>query len=161
MLRQTRIQIIMIIRTTIITLLLMTTSSSTFAQPGNVETLMDELCQLSNDYSGVLNPRQTWRVSYEGCQIRDEYYFDDELTLVVKINLANMDTVRVEERFVNSIAVYPKDDNARYIDAIRYEKGVAQKITDGVYYNLMLVPDLKGKARAMMQQAIEKCKPGN
>ncbi len=148
----------MIIRTIVISLLLMMTLTFVFAQSTDNEVLMNELCQLSNDYSGVLNPRQTWRMSYENCHITDQYYFDDELTLVVKINLASMDTVRVEKRFMNSIAVYPKGNNPEYIDATRYENGTSKKITDGVYYNLMIVPDLKEKARAMMQQAIEKCK---
>lgn len=148
----------MIIRTTVVTLLLMISSTFAFTQSADDEVLMNELCQLSNDYSGVLNSRQTWRVSYEACHITDEYYFDDELTLVVKINLANMDTVRVEERFTNSIAVYPEDNNPEYIDATRYENGTSKKITDGIYYNLMLTPDLKEKARTMMQQAIEKCR---
>jgi len=82
---------------------------------------MDEIIQMSNDYSGVLNPRQTWEVSYEGCQVTDQY------------------------------------DNVEYIEAIRYENGRAEKIVDGVYYNLMVMPDMREKAREMMQQAITFC----
>jgi len=131
---------------------------SAFSQSADYEELMDEITQMSNDYSGVLNSRQTWEVSYEGCELTDRYFFDDELTLMVKINLADMDTVRVEERFDNSIALYPKDENTDYLDVTRYENGRIEKIVDGIYYNLMLVPDLRREARHKMQQAIELCK---
>lgn len=131
---------------------------SAFSQSSDYEKLMSEITQMSNDYSGVLNSRQTWEVSYDKCELTDRYYFDNELTLVVKIDLANMDTVKVEERFMNSIALYPKDENADYLDVIRYENGRAEKIIDGVYYNLMVVPDLREKARRKMQQAIKFCK---
>jgi len=131
---------------------------SAFSQSVDYEEIMSEITQMSNDYSGVLNSRQTWEVSYEKCKLTDRYYFDDELTLVVKIDLANMDTVKVEERFINSIALYPKDENADYLDVIRYENGRAEKIIDGVYYNLMVVSDLREEARYKMQQAIELCK---
>jgi len=131
---------------------------SAFSQSSDYEKLMSEITQMSNDYSGVLNTRQTWAVSYEKCELTDQYYFDNELTLVVKIDLQNMDTVKVEERFMNSIALYPKDENADYLDVIRYENGRAKKIVDGVYYNLMVVPDLREKARRKMQQVIEFCK---
>jgi len=139
-------------------IVLMMWSSVGFTQSSDYETLMNELCQISNDYSGVLNTRQTWQVSYEGCEMTDKYYFDKELTLVVKTNLANIDTVKVEARFTNSIALYPKDDNSEYIEAIRYENNKAEKIVDGVYYNLMLVPEMREKAQEMMQDAIEKCR---
>lgn len=131
---------------------------SVFSQSIDYEDIMSEVTQMSNDYSGVLNTRQTWQVSYEECKLTDQYYFDNELTLVIKIDLANMDTVKVEERFTNSIALYPKDENADYLDVIRYENGRAKKIVDGVYYNLMVVPDLREKARRKMEQAIEFCK---
>jgi len=130
---------------------------SVFSQSIDYEKVMNEITQMSNDYSGVLNTRQTWQVSYEGCELTDRYYFDNELTLVVNIDLANMDMVKVEERFINSIALYPKDENVDYLDVIRYENGRAEKIVDGVYYNLMVVPDLREKARRKMQQAIELC----
>jgi len=129
----------------------------TFAQSNDYEQLMSEITQLSNDYSGVLNPRQTWEVSYEGCEVTDQYFFDNELTLIVKIDLANMDTVKVEKRFSNSIALYPKENNADYIEATRYENGRAEKITDGVYYNLSVMPDMREKAKEMMQQAVDFC----
>ena len=135
----------------------MITAQFIFAQNTEYERLMDEITQISNDYSGVLNQRQTWEVSYEGCEVTDQYFFDDELTLVVKIDLANMDTVKVEERFSNSIALYPKDDNADYLEVMRYENGRAEKITDGVYYNLMVMPDMREKVRKMMMQAIIFC----
>jgi len=135
----------------------MITAQFTFAQSNGYEQLMDEITQISNDYSGVLNSRQTWEVSYEGCQVTDQYFFDDELTLIVKIDLANMETVKVEERFSNSIALYPKDDNAEYIEAIRYENGRAEKIVDGVYYNLMVMSDMREKAKEMMEQAVLIC----
>ncbi len=128
-----------------------------FAQNNDYEQLMNEITQISNDYSGVLNPRQTWKVSYESCEVSDQYFFDNELTLIVKIDLANMETVKVEERFSNSIALYPKEDNADYIEATRYENGRAEKITDGVYYNLMVMPDMREKVREMMEQAIDFC----
>jgi len=127
------------------------------AQSNDYEQLMDEITQLPNDYSGILNSRQTWEVSYEGCQVTDQYFFDDELTLIVKIDLANMETVKVEERFSNSIVLYPKEDNADYIEATRYENGRAEKITDGVYYNLMVMPDMREKVQEMMEQAIDFC----
>lgn len=133
-------------------------TSNASSQSIDYEELMSEITQMSNDYSGVLNSRQTWEVSYDKCELTDRYYFDNELTLVVKIDLANMDTVKVEERFMNSIALYPKDKNADYLDVIRYENGRAEKIIDGVYYNLMVVPDLREKARRKMQQAIKFCK---
>jgi len=135
----------------------MITAQFTFAQNAEYERLMDEIIQISNDYSGVLNTRQTWEVSYEGCKVTDQYFFDDELTLIVKIDLANMETVKVEERFSNSIALYPKEDNAEYIEAMRYENGKAEKITDGVYYNLMVMPDMREKVQEMMMQAIDFC----
>jgi len=133
------------------------TAQISFAQSNDYEQIMNEITQISNDYSGVLNTRQTWQVSYEGCTVTDQYFFDDELTLTVKIDLKNMDTAKVEERFTNSIAIYPKDKNAEYIEAMRYENGRAEKITDGVYYNLMLMPDMREKASEMMQQAIIFC----
>ncbi len=129
----------------------------TFAQSNDYEQLMNEITQISNDYSGVLNPRQTWEVSYEGCAVTDQYFFDNELTLSVKIDLANMETVKVEERFSNSIALYPKEDNADYIKATRYENGRAEKIVDGVYYNLMVMPDMREKVQEMIEQAIDFC----
>lgn len=128
-----------------------------FAQSNDYEQLMNEITQISNDYSGVLNTRQTWEVSYEGCEVTDQYFFDDELTLTVKIDLKNMETVKMEGRFTNSIALYPKDKNVEYIEATRYENGKAEKITDGVYYNLMVMPDMREKVRAMMMQAIVFC----
>jgi len=128
-----------------------------FAQSNDYERLMDEIVQMSNDYSGLLNPRQTWEVSYEACQVTDQYFFDNELTLSVKIDLTNMEMVKVEERFSNSIALYPKDDNVEYIEATRYENGKAKKITDGVYYNLMVMPNMREKAQEMMQQVVLIC----
>ena len=133
------------------------TAQITFAQSNDYEQLMNEITQISNDYSGILNSRQTWEVSYEGCEVTDQYFFDDELILILKINLANIETVKVEERFSNSIALYPKENNADYIEAIRYENGQAEKITDGVYYNLMVMPDMREKVQEMMQQAILSC----
>ena len=135
----------------------MITAQFTFAQNAEYERLMGEIIQISNDYSGVLNTRQTWEVSYEDCTVTDQYFFDDELTLIVKIDLTNMETVKVEERFSNSIALYPKEDNAEYIEAMRYENGKAEKITDGVYYNLMVMPDMREKVQEMMNQAIDFC----
>ena len=135
----------------------MITAQFTFAQNAEYERLMDEIIQISNDYSGILNTRQTWEVSYEDCKVTDQYFFDDELTLIVKIDLANMETVKVEERFSNSIALYPKEDNADYIEATRYENGRAEKTVDGVYYNLMVMPDMREKVREMMNQAIDFC----
>mgnify|MGYP000023110759 FL=1 len=133
------------------------TAQISFAQSNDYELIMGEIIQISNDYSGVLNTRQTWEVSYEGCTVTDQYFFDDELTLIVKIDLKNMDAVKVEERFANSISIYPKDKSADYIEATRYENGQAEKITDGVYYNLMLMPDMREKVREMMEQAILIC----
>ncbi len=133
------------------------TAQIAFTQSNDYERLMNEITQISNDYSGVLNSRQTWEVSYEGCEVTDQYFFDDELTLVVKIDLADMETAKVEERFSNSIALYPKEDNADYIEAMRYENGRAEKIIDGVYYNLMVMSDMREKVREMMEQAIDFC----
>jgi len=133
------------------------TAQISFAQSNDYELIMGEIIQISNDYSGVLNTRQTWEVSYEGCTVTDQYFFDDELTLIVKIDLKNMETVKVEERFSNSIALYPKEDNADYIEATRYENGRVEKTVDGVYYNLMVMPDMREKVREMMMQAIDFC----
>ena len=128
------------------------------AQTTEYQNLMDKICQYSNDYSGVYNSRQTWTVSYEGCTLTDRYYFDDELTVKIELDLANMEKADVEKRFYHAIVVYPTDQNPEYLDVTRYEDGKAEKITDGIYYNLMVPADDKWEMKKMMEQAIEMCK---
>ncbi len=127
------------------------------AQTSETSKILDELTQLSNDYSGIYNSRQTWNVSYEGCKITDHYYFNDELTLTVELDLADMNYARIEKRFYNSIAVYPKDKNPEYLHVTRYEDGKASRIVDGIYYSLMVPADNKEKAHKLMNEAIESC----
>lgn len=134
------------------------TSTTIKAQTAEYRSLMDKICQHSNDYSGVYNSRQTWTVSYEGCILTDRYYFNDELTVKIELDLANMEKADVEKRFYHAIVVYPTNRNPEYLDVTRYEDGNAEKITDGIYYNLMIPADDKWEIKKMMNRAIEMCR---
>ncbi len=136
------------------------TAGTIKAQTTEYQNLMDKICQHSNDYSGMYNSRQTWTVSYEACTLTDRYYFDGELTVKIELDLANMEKAGVEKRFYHAIVVYPTNRNPEYLNVTRYEDGEAKKITDGIYYNLMVPADDKWNVKKMMEQAIGMCQEG-
>jgi len=122
--------------------------------PESYTNAMDWLTENSNAYSGILNEKQTWVVSYDGFEVTDEYYWNNELRVRVQYDIRNIDKATNETRFQNSVALYPKPGNTTDISVTRFDDGVPQSI-EGDYYNLMIDPAIKTKAHQKMLEVLE------
>lgn len=115
---------------------------------------MDWLTENSNAYSGILNDRQTWVVSYNDYQITDEYYWDNELRVRIQFDIRDINQAKNEIRFYHSVALYPEPGNTTDIQVTRFEDGVPEQI-EGDYYNLMMDPAIKKEAHKKMLEVLE------
>lgn len=122
--------------------------------------LMEWITLQSNSYSGILNERQTWIVSYDEFQIKEEYYWDNQLTVVIEFDIRNIEKVRSELRFFHSISLYPKDGDPNHFQVTRYDDGIGNQV-EAEYYNLLIDPTIKKEVYQKMQQALELCKEDN
>ena len=118
------------------------------------QAAMDWLIKQSNDYSGVLNPRQTWSISYEGYQVKEEYFWDGETTIITEFDIRNISKAKIEERFTNSVALYPKEGKTEFFKVQRFEEGESQEI-ESEYYNWMVFPKMKGEALERLETVLE------
>lgn len=116
--------------------------------------LIEWLTKQSNDYSGILNDRQTWIVSHDGYQIKEEYYWDNQLTVVIEFDIRNIEKANSELRFYHSIVLYPKDGDPGHFQVTRYDDGLPSKV-EAEYYNLMIDPTIKKEVYKKMLKAIE------
>ncbi len=119
--------------------------------------LMEWLTLQSNSYSGILNERQTWIVSYDEFQIKEEYYWDNQLTVVIEFDIRNIEKVRSELRFFHSISLYPKEGDATHFKVTRYDEGIGTEV-EAEYYNLLIDPTIKKEVYQKMQKALDLCK---
>ncbi len=117
------------------------------------EELMDWLILQSNDYSGVLNPRQTWILSYDGYEVKEEYFWDGEPEITIIFDIRNIEKAKIEQRFTNSIALYPKEGKTEYFDIKRLEDGEIKDI-EGEYYNWMVEPNMKEMVLERMEKVM-------
>lgn len=122
--------------------------------PDSYTILMDWLTENSNAYSGILNDRQTWVVSYDGFQITDEYYWDNQLKVRVQFDIRDIAKASNEIRFYHSVALYPKTGNTDDINVIRFEEGVPEQL-DGDYYNLMIDPAIKKETHKKVLEVLK------
>ena len=130
------------------------TTSSSQVNEKDYNSLMDWLVMQSNDYSGVLNPRQTWILSYEGYQVKEEYFWDGEPEITIEFDIRNIAKAQIEKRFENSIALYPKDGNNEHLKVERIEDGEVKTI-ESEYYNWMVQPELKAEVLERMERLLE------
>jgi len=122
--------------------------------PQSYIELIDWLTENSNAYSGLLNERQTWVVSYDGYMITDEYYWDNRLKVRVQFDIRDIAKATNEIRFYHSVALYPESGNTTDIQVTRFEEGVPNQL-EGDYYNLMIDPAIKKEAHKKMVKALE------
>lgn len=118
---------------------------------------MDWLTENSNAYSGILNDRQTWLVTYDGFQVTDEYYWDNQLKVRIQFDIRDIQQAKNEIRFYHSVALYPQSGNTTDIQVIRFEDGVPEEI-EGDYYNMMIDPTIKKEAHKKMLEVLELAK---
>lgn len=137
------------LKVTILAFFLTGISISAFTKPTTTTTpskeyleTMEWLVLQSNNYSGVLNERQTWVVSFNDYIIKEEYYWDGELTVVIEFDIRKIDKAQNELRFFNSICLYPSQEDESPFDVTRIEEGMPNKI-EAEYYNLMIDPTQK------------------
>ena len=131
-----------------------TDTPTTEAIDKNYEEAMDWLIKQSNEYSGVLNPRQTWILSYDGYLVKEEYFWDGEPTLTAEFDIRNISKAKVEERFTNSIALYPKDGKSEHFKVIRTEEGEREEV-ESEYFNWMVFPEMKKETLERMNTVLE------
>ncbi len=133
-------------------------AQSTEEIPESYTVLMDWLTENSNAYSGILNDRQTWVVSYDGYQITDEYYWDNQLKVRIQFDIRDISKATNEVRFYHSVALYPDPGNLEDISVTRFDDGVPEQL-EGDYYNLMIDPSIKKEAHKKVLEVLEIAKP--
>ena len=101
-----------------------------------------------------MNDRQTWVVTYDGYQVTDEYYWDNQLRVRVQFDIRKIEKATNEIRFFHSIALYPQEGNTTDIQVTRFEDGVPEEL-EGDYYNLMIDPEIKKEAYRKLLEVLE------